>query len=120
MKKDEILHMVGQSCRPDQEEKLKRWYEDVHIPDLMKFPGITGANRCELIIPNTPQFDYGEKNYPKYLNIYEFKSQEAFEEYMGSWIKKTSIGKDVQSTWNNDPIERIWRVQYKVVRTFEK
>ena len=120
MEVDEIINMVGQSCRPDQEEKLKRWYDEEHIPDLMQFQELKRSIRCELVLPGDNQFNYHEINYPKYLNLYEFASQKAFEEYNSPWMKKSRSGQSVTSAWDNDPVEKIWRVQYKVVRVVEK
>lgn len=30
---------------PDQEDEFNRWYDDVHISDLLRIPGVVGASR---------------------------------------------------------------------------
>jgi hypothetical protein len=119
MKTNEVINMVGQSCRPDQEEKLTRWYDEEHIPDLMQFKQLKRTIRCELALPDN-QFNYHETNYPKFLNIYEFENQQAFKEYNGLWVKNSASNRSVSSAWGNDPVKKLWRVHYKVVKVFEK
>lgn len=119
MEQGEVIHMVGQSCRSDQEEKLTRWYEEVHIPQLLEFKGLRRAHTCQLLNEGKQHPDYAERNYPKYLNFYEFDSLQAFEEYE-KWIRSTPIGKDIRATWEKDPVERIWRVQYRIRKVLEK
>lgn len=119
MEHGEVIHIVGQSCRPDQEEKLSRWYEEVHIPQLLEFKGVRRSNICQLLYEERTHPDFVPQKYPKFLNVYEFDSPQAFEEYE-KWMKGTPIGQDVHDTWGKDPVERIWRVQYKITRVLEK
>lgn len=40
--------LVMSNCDPDHHDDFNRWYDDVHIADLLKIPGIVGARRSRL------------------------------------------------------------------------
>lgn len=40
--------IVMSDCDPDQEDAFNRWYDDVHLPDLLRIPGIVDARRLDL------------------------------------------------------------------------
>ncbi|MFH1382899.1 MAG: DUF4286 family protein [Chloroflexota bacterium] len=114
-----VIHVRGLGCRPDQEEKLNKWYDEIHISDLMKFKGLRKATRYQLLYPEKTSLDSQNVKYPKYLAIYEFDSQQAFEAYEVSPELKEAM-KEVHEDWGKDPYEGIWRVQYKLLNTRER
>ena len=120
MENGELINIVGQSCRPDQEAKLTKWYEEVHIPGLLKFDGIKRVHCCQRVVAGKTQYDTPEENYPQFVNIYEYKSPQAFAEYEKWRLESSPVGKDVNAMWANDPVRRIWRVQYKIVKVLER
>lgn len=40
--------IVLTNCEPGKDEEFNRWYDEVHIPDLLDTPGIVGARRSTL------------------------------------------------------------------------
>jgi hypothetical protein len=40
--------IVLTNCDPMHEDEYNRWYDDIHIPDLLRIPGIVGASRSRL------------------------------------------------------------------------
>lgn len=40
--------LVFTNSAPGREEAFNRWYDEVHIGDLLRVPGIVGARRAEL------------------------------------------------------------------------
>jgi hypothetical protein len=66
---------------PEMEEEFNRWYEEEHIPLLLKVPGVLSARRY--IFP-------GES--PKYITVYEHEN----EEVQGS----LSDQKAIETEWN--------------------
>ena len=40
--------LVFTNCAPGREEDFNRWYDEVHIGDLLRIPGIVGARRSRL------------------------------------------------------------------------
>ncbi len=120
MEAGELINIVGQSCRPDQEQKLLRWYEEVHIPGLLQFGGLKRVHCCQRLDAGKTQYDTPQDKYPKFVNIYEYNSPQAFEEYEKWRLESSTVGKDVNAMWAKDPVERIWRVQYKITRVLER
>jgi len=40
--------LVLTNAEADREADFNRWYEEVHVPDLLRVPGVTGVTRCKL------------------------------------------------------------------------
>ncbi|MBI4287099.1 MAG: DUF4286 family protein [Chloroflexi bacterium] len=73
-----VLYLVGANCNdPAQESEFNRWYNEVHIPEVLRLPGFVSARRYEIIKPR--------EGYPKYMAVYEMQDEaayNAFQEYM--------------------------------------
>jgi hypothetical protein len=119
MMPDKVISIVGNRCRPDQDEKLNRWYVERHIPDLLQFKGLQKATRYQVLYPDLIYPGYPEVKYPKYITVFDYKSQADFDAYEVS-PAKIEAGKNVRETWEKDPMERVWRVQYKFLGTYEQ
>lgn len=115
MEFNSVINIVGTNCRPDQEEKFNKWYNERHIPDLLKFKGLRKVTRYKILTPNSQP----EVNYPNYLVIYEFENQQAYEAYEASPELAEAL-KEADETWADDRFERVWRVQYKALKTWEQ
>jgi hypothetical protein len=76
---------VAQSDCADKtrEEEFCRWYDDVHVPDILVTPGIIEAARYENTDPE------GNKR-PKYMVIYEIETDDisAFHDAFEQTVKK--------------------------------
>ena len=112
MKTKRIIHIVGTECRPEGEEKFHKWYGEIHIPMLLKFKGLRKVTRYKRI--------YENEKYPKYLAIYEFDSQKAFEAYEVSPELAAASKEEHEVTWREGGYNLIWRAQYEPMRTWEK
>ncbi|MFC1926369.1 DUF4286 family protein [Chloroflexota bacterium] len=106
-----IIHMVGTECSPDMEDKFNKWYDEVHVPMLLKFPGISAAVRY--------QITEASAGYPKYLTAYKFESKEAFESYGKSQELADTIAETLER-WGEKGINVQWRVQYKPMKIWKK
>ncbi|MFQ3894817.1 hypothetical protein [Sphingobium sp. R-7] len=40
--------LVLTNAEPGREEEFNRWYNDVHVPDLLRIPGVVGVSRGRL------------------------------------------------------------------------
>lgn len=40
--------LVMTNCEVDRDDEFNRWYDEVHIPDLLLIPGVVGARRSIL------------------------------------------------------------------------
>lgn len=69
MKKYKLLVLTN--CTPGSDAEFNRWYSEVHIPDVLKVPGFTGAIRARL----SPPSDEGTPAH-RYCAIYDFESDD--------------------------------------------
>ncbi len=40
--------LVMTNCTPGDDAEFNRWYDDEHIPDLLRIPGVVGVRRAHL------------------------------------------------------------------------
>ena len=111
MKAGPIIHIVATDCQPEAEEKFNRWYDEVHIPMLFKFKGMKKVTRYKIISE--------VKEYPKYLTIYEFESQKAYEAYRTS-PEFAAAMEEMKGTWQEEGYQIKWRVQYEPMKTWKR
>jgi uncharacterized protein (TIGR02118 family) len=72
-----ILWLVSMNFNaPEKEEEFNKWYNETHVPDALKAPGIIRGNRYVAIRAREGQ--------PKYLAIYEVESEEAIDSILVS------------------------------------
>ena len=74
-----------------QEDVFNEWYETTHVPDVLKVPGITSAQRYAIAPMVIPENDLGDVPPPphRYLVAYTFEGDHqailaSFLERMGS------------------------------------
>jgi len=111
MENKPVILIVGTRCTPEKEEKFQRWYNEIHIPLLFKFPGMTGVKRWKLLAEGD--------EYPQYLAIYEFESQSAYEKFLNS-PEREAATQEMNETWKEGKFEVVWRVQYGVLNTWQR
>ena len=71
MENNGMINLRWFDCPPEVEEKFNKWYNETHIPMLLKSGQIENVTRYRRI--------GDDKTFPKYLTIYEFEDLEAFE-----------------------------------------
>ena len=106
-----LINIMGTRCRPEVDAKFNKWYEQVHIPMLLKFKGLKAATRCK-IVKSAPE-------YPEYVVIYEFENRKAFEDY-GKSPELAAALAEMKETWKDGGYDVVWRVQYEVLKTWRK
>jgi hypothetical protein len=63
------LLLVQNDCAdPAREEEFNRWYEEIHLPDMLPVPGLIKATRYLNLDPGTNQR-------PKYVVLYEIEAE---------------------------------------------
>jgi hypothetical protein len=72
MAESTLINIVATRCKSEEEARFNRWYDETHIPMLMKFKGMKAAARYRVASDNP--------DYPTYLAIYQFESEEAFRD----------------------------------------
>jgi len=90
MAKARFVSIITTECSPEEETKVNKWYNEVHIPMLLKYKGLKKAARYKIIGEN--------KDKPNYLAIYEYDSKEAMTAISGSPDFKAAIA-EMDQTW---------------------
>jgi len=74
----------------EKEEEFNRWYNEVHIPEVMKVPGWTRASRFVNMEPS--------EKYARYLTIWELE-EDAWRNFR-EHVKKQKAGEIPDFTWD--------------------
>ena len=106
-----VIHVVATECPSETEDTFSKWYDEQHIPDLLKFKRLKKVTRYRNLHPD------GEN--PKFLTIYEFDRREDLEDYLVS-PERTSVHEDAMSTNRELNVSLKWRVQYEVLRSWQQ
>lgn len=83
------LFIVKASIPPEKEAEFNRWYHEVHIPDVLRYPGCLSARRYRALL--------GEEKF-QYMAVYEFRDQGTLEEFLRSDHLK-ALAKDYDVHW---------------------
>ena len=106
-----VINMVATECQPEVEEAFNKWYDEVHIPMLFKYKGMTKVTRYK-ILNKTGEF-------PSYLAVYEFENMPEYQAYEKS-PEIVDARAEMKETWKEGGWEIKWRVQYEEIKTWKK
>ncbi len=74
--------IVFTNCVPGTEKAFESWYDDIHIPDLLRIPGIMSATRSRvtpeqtIMVDGHVEFSRTTKPDYRYLAIYKFRTDD--------------------------------------------
>jgi quinol monooxygenase YgiN len=105
------IHLVEVDCIPEIEDKYNKWYNEVHIPLILKYDGVLRATRYRLI--------NGPPEQPKYLTIYEFKDEEAMEAFPQS-PEFIVVDEEMKQTWQGKEFEVKLAAKFEMIATWQK
>lgn len=106
MAKQPVLNIVITQCQPQEEERFNKWYNEVHVPMILKFGRIQQAARYKVISEKTAL--------PQYIAIYKFPSYRDFEEYKNSDECDAAI-KEMLATWGKT-IDTVSKIQCEMIK----
>ncbi len=110
MPDSKVLQIVATSCKADMEDKFNQWYNDIHIPMLMKYDGLKKASRYQLM---------GESNdHSKYLAFYEYENEKAQTDFSIS-PEFAAAMEEMQGSWKDGGIDVKWMANYKLIKAWE-
>ncbi len=75
-----VLFVVKATITKEKEEAFNRWYNEEHVPMLLRFNGAVSARRYKAIL--------GEEKF-QYMAVYEMKDEATFQRLMESDHMKT-------------------------------
>ena len=70
-----VLFVVKAVPPKGKEAEFNRWYNDEHVPDVLKYPGVVSARRYQAIA--------GEDKY-EYMAVYEIKDEATYRRFIAS------------------------------------
>ena len=111
MAKARILNIVSTECVPKNDARFNKWYDEVHIPMLLKYKGIKKVTRYRMIDD--------KDNKPKYLAIYEYDDKKALDTLAESPEFKAAI-EEMQETWKGEMFDIKWAASYEPIKTWER
>ncbi|HLX35974.1 MAG TPA: DUF4286 family protein [Candidatus Limnocylindrales bacterium] len=112
-----VIWTVGLECRPEDEDKFNTWYDEVHVPMLLKGGHVMRVTRYKLSSESYDVAD-GAMASPTYQTVYEFANAEMFEAWMHG-ADRAAAGTDKAATWGDRGYEVIWAARYDRMNTWE-
>ena len=86
-RKGSVISVVFADVDPEMDDEWNRWYNEEHIPDLLKMPGYLDAARYEAV-----------RGSPRYLAIYEHEDFGVFSTPERNAYRGQSPGVDPEHT----------------------
>ena len=77
-----VIFVVRANVAKDKEAAFNKWYNEEHVPQLLRYNGAVSARRYRKIL--------GDEKY-EYMAVYEFASEAVFERFQQSEHMKTLI-----------------------------
>jgi antibiotic biosynthesis monooxygenase (ABM) superfamily enzyme len=111
MAKARIINVVATECAPENDAKFNKWYNEVHIPMLMKYKGIKKVTRYKITEEKAPR--------PRFLAVYEFDTKEALDGLSKSEAFQAAIA-EMQETWKGQMFDIKWAVSGEPIKTWEQ
>jgi len=111
MEAKSVIHVVGTECPPGVEEKFDTWYSERQVPHLLEFKKLKRVTRYRNLHPN--------RQYPKFLTIYEFDNRQDFEEYHDSPERTSSRDSWLKIQEETGASDK-WEVQYEVIKSWQR
>jgi uncharacterized protein (TIGR02118 family) len=106
-----VLHIVATACKPKDEVRFNKWYNEVHIPLLMKFKGIVEVARYKIAAESAQQ--------PKYIALYKFNSQKDYEALSKS-PEFAAAMKEMKESWGDGEMEIKYASLYELIKEWKR
>jgi antibiotic biosynthesis monooxygenase (ABM) superfamily enzyme len=111
MAKARFLNLVGTECVSGDEVNFNKWYNEVHIPMLLKYKGLKKVTRYKLA------GDAGGQ--APYLAVYEYDNKEALDGMGKSPEFKAAID-EMTETQKKLKFGIKWAAPYEPLKTWGK
>jgi hypothetical protein len=102
------LLIVRSNVVPAREDEYNRWYNEVHLRDMLAVPGVLTARRYVSLLDE-----------PKYAAVYELESEDVLQSEAYLTIPHGRRDGGLPSKWGSD-LSGYTRQQYKLLFAAEK
>ncbi|MEJ5059358.1 MULTISPECIES: DUF4286 family protein [unclassified Pseudomonas] len=116
MSNQTVIWTVGINCPAEDEKKFNAWYDDVHVPMLLKGDNVKKVTRFKLA-EETYHVGTTTQPCPTYLTIYEFENQAKFEAWMNG-ASRAEAGDDKTKTWGDKVYDVQWATRYHLTKAW--
>ena len=107
-----VINIVGSKCRPQDEARFNKWYDEIHIPMLMKFKGLKAVTRYKLA--------NDAKDVPSYFAIFEFGSKADLDAYNKS-PELAAAREEMKQSWPEAGcFETVFRAPYQFLKNVKR
>jgi uncharacterized protein (TIGR02118 family) len=106
-----VLNIVATACKVKDEARFNKWYNEVHIPLLLKYKGMLEAARYQITNDQSGQ--------PKYIAIYKFNSQKDFDALRTS-PEFAAAMKEMKESWGDGEVEIKYASIYELIKEWKK
>lgn len=113
-----VIWTVGIQCPAEDEDKFNTWYDDIHVPMLLKGDLVKKVTRFKLA-DETYHVGTTTQVCPNYLTIYEFESPALFDAWMNS-PARAEAGEDKTNTWGDKVYEVKWASRYNLITAWSE
>ena len=112
MKDKPVILIIGLRCPPEIEERFNTWYDEIHMPNMLKFKGLNEATRYRIVNE--------DEECPNYLAVYKFENLEAYEaaEASPEAAATREEADETKGTWNKS--EPKWVGLYESLKTWKR
>ena len=112
--------MIHEFVLKDVHQASSTWHSEKHVPELFAYDEVKRVARYELI-PDEQGFrlPLAKPGYPEYLTTYEFESMRDFRAFQANPKREANI-QDSLRVSEQTGAELLWRVQYRLLRTWQK
>jgi hypothetical protein len=111
MAKSRIINIVATECPCALEPGFNKWYNEIHVPMLMKYKGIKKVTRYKVAD--------GNKDKGSYLAVYEYDSKEDLDRLNSSPEFKAAI-EEMNTTWKNNEWQIKWGMSCEPLQAWGK
>ncbi len=101
-----IAWLVATECPPERDAEFNEWYNNTHVPMVLKAPGVIGATRYKALTPTTAQ--------PTSLAIYEVENEAALKRIQES-PEMAAAKADKLAVWGESGFTVARREYYKPI-----
>jgi hypothetical protein len=105
-----VINIVVTRCPPAEDTRFNRWYNEVHIPMLLKSNKVQAVTRFKQVGP--------PGSGPAFIAIYQFASLKDFQEF-GGGPELAAAAKEMRESWG-ETVEIMSRSQYELIQQWDK
>jgi uncharacterized protein (TIGR02118 family) len=106
MASQQVINIIETECQPQDAQKFSQWYNEVHIPMLLKAKGVAGVTRYQITVE--------PGKLPRFIAVYKYANEKDFEAFQKSPQTAAAV-KDFNETWG-DKVKLVSRTQCSQIK----